>query len=254
MRNIIILSLIFLFHSKLLPKEVDLYEKSSFSIGSSIIFTNNITNFKQLNQFETCCPESFINSNSINYNFEIAYRYFYNRKYAFILNLGIVNYNDSFEEFEQQITRDGIATVRHNMDLHLLNFQTRVGLSNKFNKLNIAYGVIHELIMNTNFNQSENLILPLGATFENNQRRRNVHLNQNADYLNLFNFGIFGQIWYEIYLNNYKSRALVPYFEFNYIFSDYHSFGQFKKINYQFGFQYRFINLKGLDTPLLPSK
>lgn len=244
----------YLLNINLFSNNEDFNEKFSFSVSSSLIFSNNITNFKQLSQIENCCPETFTNSTSTNNNLEIGYRQFLNKKHAIFFTLGAVNYNDKFSNFEQKITKDGLSTIKHNIELNMFNLQNKIGLSNKINNLNLSYGIINELILIKNFNQSENLIIPQGATFENNLRTRNTLQNQKAEYINNINFGIFAQIWYQIYLNNTKTKSIAPYFEFNYIFSDYHQFGQFKKLNYQIGLQYRFIKIKGLDTPLSPSK
>ena len=102
------------------------------------------------------------------------------------------------------------------------------------------------------YNQFEELLEPLGATFENDQKKRNVYVGKVATYLNNYNYGLFGQIWYELYFDDSKIESVSTYLEFNTILDYYQGNKEFKKYNIIIGIQIRWIKWKDYDTPLNP--
>lgn len=227
-------------------------ENNSISFGLALNNSWNKINFKQLSEIENCCPDIFDNSSSQNILGEVSFRKFIFNDFAYFVNLGFINYSDKFTSTESKITEDDFAKIRHTMELNFFNIQNRIGLSNKFNHLGIAYGLINEFVISKKYDQKEELIEPKGATFENDLTVRNVYKNKDASYINNYNLGVFGQVWYEFYFDEYHLRAISPYIEFNYFLTDYHKYNDFKKMNLVVGIQFRLIYKKDNDTPLSP--
>jgi len=227
-------------------------ESYSMSIGLALNNSWNKNNFKQLSEIKNCCPSIFNESFSKNILGEVGFRKFLNNNFAYFVNLGFVNYNDNFESIEYKITVDGRSKIKHSMDLNMFNLQNRIGLSNRFNKMGIAYGIINEFTISKKYNQFEELLEPLGATFENDQKKRNVYVGKVATYLNNYNYGLFGQIWYELYFDDSKIESVSTYLEFNTILDYYQGNKEFKKYNIIIGIQIRWIKWKDYDTPLNP--
>lgn len=240
--------------SYLIAKDKYLLEKSSFGIYLSNINTFNQVNFLELSEIKSCCPDKFSNNYSNNFNIGVNYRNFYNYGFAYFLDLSLINYQENFSSVEKRNTIDGIADVKHSLDLNMYNLQTRFGFSNLYKNLSFSYGVISEFALSKKFNQKEEMISPLGATFENDERVRNIFKNENAEYINIFNYGVFTQIWYNYHINNKRTKSISPFIEANYFISNYHKNGTFRKFNIHFGISFRWINLRELESPITPKR
>lgn len=228
-------------------------ENYSVSIGLGGNISSSKVSFSEIGESKNCCPNLFENSYSNNFIGEISYRKFFTKDLAFFINFGLINYNDNFNSYETQIVRDELAKIKHSINLIMFRLQNRLGLSHKFENIGISYGILSEFNLIKKYDQKEELIEPLGATFENDLRIRNVSNNLDATYIKDYAFSFFSQFWYEFYLSRYHLEAISPYIELNYSISDIHEYDKFKKINLIFGFQIRFISIKDYDTPLTPS-